>query len=109
MIDDSDIYAFKQVIFAGFFALTRCEKTMFQKLLLMDNTLLMFQDSKGMKEKLVGLGVRPVEEKWEADKAEVHFYSSPDTHGQSGSSETSKSQNHSPSAIRGRNWKCSLV
>ncbi len=82
LIEDSDIYRFQQVIFAGFFALTRCEKTMFQKLLLRDNTLFIFQDSKGMKEKLVELGVRPAEEQWERDKAEVHFYSSPDTHGQ---------------------------
>jgi len=48
----------------------------------MDNTLLIFQDSKGMKEKLAVLGVRPAKEEPEADKAEVHFYSSPDTHGQ---------------------------
>jgi CRISPR/Cas system-associated exonuclease Cas4 (RecB family) len=82
LIEDSDIYGFKQTIFAGFFALTRCEKTMFQKLFLMDNTLFIFQDSKGMKEKLAMLGVRPDKEQWEADKPEVHFYSSPDTHGQ---------------------------
>lgn len=82
MLDESDIYNFKQVIFAGFFALTSCEKIMFQKLLLRDNTLLIFQDSKGMKEKLAELGVRPNKEQWELDKPEVHFYSSPDTHGQ---------------------------
>ena len=82
MLDDSDICGFQKVIFAGFFALTRCEKAMFQKLLSMDNTLLIFQDSKGMKEKLVELGVRPSKEESEADKPEVHFYSSPDTHGQ---------------------------
>ncbi|MFZ2196537.1 MAG: PD-(D/E)XK nuclease family protein, partial [Thermodesulfovibrionales bacterium] len=70
------------VIIAGFFALTRCEKTIFQKLLLRDNTLFIFQDSNGMKEKLAELGVRPAKEQWEADQAEVHFYSSPDTHGQ---------------------------
>jgi len=82
LIDDSDIHGFQQVIFAGFFALTRCEKTMFQKLLSRDNTLFIFQDSKGMKEKLGELGVRPAKEQWEHDKPEVHFYSSPDTHGQ---------------------------
>ncbi len=82
LIDDSDIHGFQQVIFAGFFALTGCEKTMFQKLLSMDNTLLIFQESKGMKEKLGELGVRPAKEQWEHDKPEVHFYSSPDTHGQ---------------------------
>ncbi len=82
MIADCGTASYKQMIFAGFFALTRCEKTMFKKLLSMDQTLLIFQDSKGMKEKLVELGVRPSQEEWERDKAEVHFYSSPDTHGQ---------------------------
>lgn len=82
MLDDSDICRFQQVIIAGFFALTRCEKTIFQKMLLRDNTLFIFQDSSSMKEKLVELGVRPAKEEWKHNKPEVHFYSSPDTHGQ---------------------------
>lgn len=82
MIDDSAISGFRQVILAGFFALTISEKTLFQKLLLKDNTLFIFQDGRGQKEKLAELGVRPIADQQGDDEPEVHFYSSPDTHGQ---------------------------
>lgn len=82
MVVDPEIAVFQQVIFAGFFALTRYEKTLFQKLLSGDETLFIFQDGKGMKEKLAELGLRPVVEEWGNVEPKVHFYSSPDTHGQ---------------------------
>jgi hypothetical protein len=82
MIDDSTIDLFQQVIFAGFFALTRYEKTLFHKLLAADNTLFIFQDGRGMKEKLVELGIHAVVEERKGTGPEVHFFSSPDTHGQ---------------------------
>jgi len=82
MLDAGGTAGFQQVIFAGFFALTRSEKTLFQKLLLKDNTLCIFQDGRGMKEKLADLGVRPVSEQRHDAGPELHFYSSPDTHGQ---------------------------
>jgi ATP-dependent helicase/nuclease subunit B len=82
-IDDSRVAHFQQVVFAGFFALTRCEKILFQKLLLKDNVLFIFQDGRGMREKLNLLGVHlRDDEPWRGTGPEVHFYSSPDTHGQ---------------------------
>ncbi len=56
MIDDSELQV-PQVIFAGFFALTESEKTLFKKMLCLDNTLFIFQDRQGMKEKLPDLGM----------------------------------------------------
>jgi hypothetical protein len=82
MTDDLWRGRLQQMIFAGFFALTRYEKTLFQKLLLREDTLFIFQDGRGMKEKLAELGVRPDEEKPQEAGPKVHFYSSPDTHGQ---------------------------
>ncbi|MDH4232106.1 MAG: PD-(D/E)XK nuclease family protein [Nitrospirota bacterium] len=82
MIDDAGTDNFQQVIFAGFFALTRYEKALFRKLLAADSTLFIFQDGRGMKEKLADLGICPVGEEGDGGTPEVHFYSSPDTHGQ---------------------------
>ncbi len=80
--DESGVAGFQKVIFAGFFALTRYEKILFKKMLLMENTCFIFQTGKGMKEKLAELGVSPAAEECEDSGPEVHFYSSPDSHGQ---------------------------
>ena len=80
--DEGGVAGFQKVIFAGFFALTRYEKTLFKKLLLMDNTYFIFQAGKGMKKNLAELGVSPGVEECEYAGPEVHFYSSPDSHGQ---------------------------
>ena len=82
MVGASGTAVFQRMIFAGFFALTRSEKTLFQRLLLKEHTLFIFQDGRGQKEKLAELGVRPVGEQQGGEEPEVHFYSSPDTHGQ---------------------------
>jgi hypothetical protein len=82
LVADSNVEGFQQIIFAGFFALTRYEKTLFQNLLLSDDNLFIFQDGRGMKEKLAGLGVHQVNAAIGSAGPEVHFYSSPDTHGQ---------------------------
>ncbi len=82
MIDDSKAGMFQQIIFAGFFALTHYEKELFRKLSLLDNVLLLFQDGRGQQEKLAGLGVSVAREQSEDNGPELHFYSSPDVHGQ---------------------------
>ena len=82
MVDDAGVARFRQVIFAGFFALTRCEKMLFRKMLLRDNTCFIFREGRGMKEKLSELGVDAVSGEGEVDGPKVHFYSSPDSHGQ---------------------------
>lgn len=81
-MDKSDAGRFQQMIFAGFFALTRCEKDLFRKLYSLENTVFIFQDGAGMKEKIAELNMEVVRYKAEADEPETHFYRSPDTHGQ---------------------------
>ena len=70
---------FKKVIFAGFFALTESERQIFNVLKRKEETLFLFQD---------GFGMDLSEWKVRAEKEEtpgrpvIHFYKSPDTHGQ---------------------------
>jgi len=81
-IDEYGLSLYGQVIFAGFFALTKSEKTLFRKLLQKENSLFIFQNATGLKEKLDDLDI--VTDRMEANPVEpvMHFYSSPDTHGQ---------------------------
>jgi ATP-dependent helicase/nuclease subunit B len=70
---------FRKIIFAGFFALTRSEKGIFNSLKGKEETILLFQDGFGIN--LSELGVRAEREDIQG-KPEIHFYKSPDTHGQ---------------------------
>ncbi|HAM52729.1 MAG TPA: hypothetical protein DCP92_19295 [Nitrospiraceae bacterium] len=81
-LDESGLDRFERIIFAGFFALTRTEKTLFQKLLPSDNTAFIFQEGIGLKEQLKDLGITSEGGRKGAAEPEMHFYSSPDTHGQ---------------------------
>lgn len=82
MIDKAKINNFQQMIFAGLYAFTESERVLFKKLLSQDNTLFIFQQGTGLKESLADLGIN-IEDKETADTdTEIHFYSSPDTHGQ---------------------------
>jgi CRISPR/Cas system-associated exonuclease Cas4 (RecB family) len=49
---------FKKVILAGFFALTESEKGIFRSLMKRENTLFIFQEGEGIKQKLSNLGIR---------------------------------------------------
>ncbi len=81
-IDKAGLSKFERIIFAGFFALTNAEKALFQKLLTYNNTLFAFQDGTGLNEKLKELGITCKIKESADTEPEVHFYSSPDTHGQ---------------------------
>jgi ATP-dependent helicase/nuclease subunit B len=90
-IDLLNLDRFKRVILAGFFALTESEKKIFRSLLERENTLFIFQEGEGMKKKLSGLGITaqkrftPLESpaiQFPPIEPEVHFYKSPDSHGQ---------------------------
>ncbi|MBI5787709.1 MAG: hypothetical protein HZA78_02485 [Candidatus Schekmanbacteria bacterium] len=48
---------YTKIIFAGFFALTCAEQSIFKHLMNLDQTRLIFQDGGGMKENLAGLGI----------------------------------------------------
>jgi len=82
-LDGAGMERYRKIILGGFSALTSSEKDLFRRLVSMDNTLLIFQD---------GIGIRDMLRSLDADYREagntapvgpeVHFYRSPDTHGQ---------------------------
>jgi ATP-dependent helicase/nuclease subunit B len=71
--------AFQKLIFAGFFGLTGSEKEIFRSLRSREQTLFFFQEGFGLD--LSELGIMP-ERKGVPGKPVIHFYKSPDTHGQ---------------------------
>jgi len=79
---ESGIGRFKKMIFAGFYALTRCEKDLFRKLLPSEKAIFIFQDGPGLGERLAELGIETGDAQPSHPDPEIHFYSSPDTHGQ---------------------------
>ena len=79
---ESGIDRFEKVIFAGFYALTRCEKDLFSKLLPSERVIFIFQDGSGLGERLSELGIETGNAGPSQPEPEIHFYSSPDTHGQ---------------------------
>lgn len=81
-IPESGFARFEKVIFAGFYALTRCEKDLFRKLLPSEKTIFIFQDGPGLGEQLSELGIENRNAQPSHPEPEIHFYSSPDTHGQ---------------------------
>ncbi|MDA8106015.1 MAG: PD-(D/E)XK nuclease family protein [Nitrospiraceae bacterium] len=73
---------FEKVIFAGFYALTRSEKDLFRKLLPTEKVIFIFQDGPGLGERLSELGIEIRSSGPAQPEPKIHFYSSPDTHGQ---------------------------
>ncbi|MBI4688900.1 MAG: PD-(D/E)XK nuclease family protein [Nitrospirae bacterium] len=81
-IDISQMNNFHNIILAGFFAFTKCEKDLSKKLLKYENALFIFQNGAGIRETLGELGITAEPMGMESPEPETHFYSSPDTHGQ---------------------------
>lgn len=79
---EGGIDRFERVIFAGFYALTRCEKDLFRKLLPGEKAIFIFQEGPGLRERLAELGIETGDTRPSRPEPEIHFYSSPDTHGQ---------------------------
>jgi len=77
-----DWNSFDGVLFAGFFALTTLEKSIFTRFLELPNTLFVFQKGKGLKRHLDDIGVRPERIAGEEAGPDVHFYRNSDSHGQ---------------------------
>jgi ATP-dependent helicase/nuclease subunit B len=80
-IERLNLDRFKKVILAGFFALTESEKKIFRSLMKRGNTLFIFQEGEGMRKKLSDLGIAAVMGVT-AREPEIHYYQSPDSHGQ---------------------------
>lgn len=71
----------KPIIFAGFFALTWSERSIFKSLMKTDNSVFLFQEGIGISDLLKDLDItssKPLS----SDKPKYFFYKSPDTHGQ---------------------------
>jgi CRISPR/Cas system-associated exonuclease Cas4 (RecB family) len=81
-IRESGIDSFEKVIFAGFSALTKCETELFSQLLPDENVLFIFQNGPGLGERLSALGIDTGNAGHAPPGPEIHFYRSPDTHGQ---------------------------
>ena len=82
-LDDIDLSRFRKIIFAGFFALTKSEHKIFVKLSDRADAHLVFQQGRGLEERLKELGIGQVQiPEDDCPLPEISFYSSPDTHGQ---------------------------
>lgn len=81
-IDEAQLDRYESVILAGFFALTKTEIKLFQKLKARDNVVFVFQEGAGLKEQLKTLDIAYDCAASAAVMPELHYYSSPDTHGQ---------------------------
>jgi len=80
--DAASLSAFSQIILAGFFGLTKAEKTLFRKLAMVENVSMFFQDGPGMQAMLSSLELEPELIERGAGAPVVSLYQSPDTHGQ---------------------------
>ena len=78
-IEKVNLDQFRKMIFVGFFALTRSEREIFNSLRKKEESLFLFQDGFGID--LSGLGIE-AEREAASGEPEIHFYQSPDTHGQ---------------------------
>jgi ATP-dependent helicase/nuclease subunit B len=85
-IRHEDFAAYRRIILAGFFALTRAERALFASVGSLPGSLLVFQEGAGMREKLSELGtrVRPADQRRpaQAGQPRVSLFQSPDGHGQ---------------------------
>ena len=82
-MDEAVLDPYRQVFLSGFFALTRSEKDLFKKISSLEKVGFLFKEGTGLDERLADLGMRAERNgRGETDPPEVHFYQSPDTHGQ---------------------------
>ncbi len=77
---------FAPIILAGFFALTNAEATIFRTVASVGTALFLFQEGKGIERHIEALGLNPKRAAGEPVSArttqKIHFYQSPDSHGQ---------------------------
>ncbi len=82
--------AFRRIILAGFFALTGSEQVLFSKLAALDNMQFLFQIGRGVEKQLRTLNIHLAEtlappgvpDRKKAVNGRIHYYKSPDAHGQ---------------------------
>ncbi len=82
-IDKTTLVPFDKIFFLGFFAFTGSEKKMCKKLFSSEKVSFIFKEGPGMERRLSELGIQREKIVDQDEKApEIHFYQSPDTHGQ---------------------------
>jgi len=80
---EASLDPFLQIVFAGFFAFTRSEKDLFKRISSQEKVRFVFKEGTGLGERLSELGIEAEKDPaGETDLPEVHFYQSPDMHGQ---------------------------
>ncbi len=82
----ADLLPYRQIVLAGFYALTEAERRLFAKLLSWDNVCFLFHEGPGLPDKLASLGIdahaAAAEKRTDKTNDGIHFYKSPDSHGQ---------------------------
>ena len=86
-LTEAELAGFDRIVVGGFFALTRMEQILFRKMSAWKNVLFVFQEGPGIEKTIRDTGLHPdppsSPEKSEREAVpEIHFYRSPDTHGQ---------------------------
>ena len=82
-IKEIDLTSSEQLFLAGFFAFTKAEKRIIENLRERDNVQLVFQNGKGLREKLADIDIHFKEGEYEGTSTPtVHFIAAPDLHGQ---------------------------
>jgi ATP-dependent helicase/nuclease subunit B len=71
-----------RLILAGFFGLTGAERRIFHHVLSRHNTLGIWQEGKGIAKTLRELDIKPAGDVTAETEPRIHFYKSPDAHGQ---------------------------
>ncbi len=78
-----ELAEYKNIILAGFFALTTSEQLLFRELLRRSNVAFLYQKGKGIERHLHALGIEHEETaSGEISKPNITMYKSPDAHGQ---------------------------
>jgi ATP-dependent helicase/nuclease subunit B len=86
-LTEADLAGFEGIVIGGIFALTRMERSLFRKMSAWKNVLFVFQEGPGIEKTIRDTDLHPdplsAPGKSEKERApEIHFYRSPDTHGQ---------------------------
>jgi ATP-dependent helicase/nuclease subunit B len=86
-VTEPDLAGFERIVIGGFFALTRMEQILFGKMREWKNVLFLFHEGPGIEKMLRDEGFHPEHPSAPSEGGnetgpDIHFYRSPDTHGQ---------------------------
>jgi hypothetical protein len=71
-----------RIVLAGFFALTSVEKNILERLMSLEETVVLFEEGKGLAERVRELHLVPEMKVGNSQSPTVHMYSASDTHGE---------------------------